>query len=633
MNLRELLFLHAASGGGGSLVEKTATGNPVSFTTQIAKPVKSITVPLSYTQAGSGDPYPPGGGKNKFDKDAVVRRDNYAIEYDGTERATETAGYTENFIPVKPSTHYTYSGSGMRLPIYYNENKEFLSREPGQDTPFTLSTSAYTHYIRIQYRLSDVDMSTWQLEEGSSATTYAPYSNVRPISGVSSLFCLHAKKNMATIRGYSAANVNYPALGTLTNDYGTIISAVDPNSSVTITQTSSTTEYSKSHYRNGYFIVLLEPYCVIDNQRYDVSVKITNIVNNPLDASLSDIRLISSGGSEVGVGEVKDNTIIFKNILYKENLSTPRYSFAIRNCGMSYTASEFMVTPADTNDGVYEPYDGAKLDVVFTALGKNLLKGVESGAYTTSGIKSANAKRLRCVEAIEVQAGQIYTISAINNAVGQSIKVNGNYYSEAGTERMGNFSWSDLPCTITIPTGAKLLTVTYKFNSEDDISATDISHAQIELGEATTSYEPYTNSVYGGSLDLVSGVLTLTHQMLSTTWGAGTNSKVFTSNERRRMTLPFTCIGAASAVSGACNVASWDWDYEKDSPHFYNHNGYSYVFLPVGTDDSTEIQIVGKLATPVTVQLTPEQTATIKGINTFWTDTTGDLTIEYYDKA
>ena len=44
------------------------------------------------------------------------------------------------------------------------------------------------------------------------------------------------------------------------------------------------------------------------------------------------------------------------------------------------------------------------------------------------------------------------------------------------------------------------------------------------------------------------------------------------------------------------------------------------TFLPVGTDDSTEIQIVGKLAEPVTVQLTPEQTAVIKGINTYKVD-------------
>ena len=191
MNLRELLILKVAGGGGTPLVEKTATGNPVVFTTQIAKRVKSITVPLSYTQEGTGDPYPPGGGKNKFDKDTVVRKDYYAIEYTGEIVTSSASGFTENFIPVNPSTTYTLSGSGGRVIAYYNENKEFISREAAKDTPFSFNVPGNAKYIRIQYRLSDVDMSTWQLEEGSSATSYAPYSNIRPITGVSSFTFTH----------------------------------------------------------------------------------------------------------------------------------------------------------------------------------------------------------------------------------------------------------------------------------------------------------------------------------------------------------------------------------------------------------------------------------------------------------
>ena len=54
--LRKLMFLKAAS--GGSVVEDTATGNPVTFLTDIARPLKSLIANFLPVQAGSGDPAP-----------------------------------------------------------------------------------------------------------------------------------------------------------------------------------------------------------------------------------------------------------------------------------------------------------------------------------------------------------------------------------------------------------------------------------------------------------------------------------------------------------------------------------------------------------------------------------------------
>ena len=55
------LLMWKASGGAGPvtpLVEATASGNPATFVTDVARPLKSCTVPISYTQSGSGDPTP-----------------------------------------------------------------------------------------------------------------------------------------------------------------------------------------------------------------------------------------------------------------------------------------------------------------------------------------------------------------------------------------------------------------------------------------------------------------------------------------------------------------------------------------------------------------------------------------------
>ena len=56
--LQRLLLLKALSGGGQSLVERTALGNPLTFGTDVAKPLKSLLIPFSPKQSGTGDPSP-----------------------------------------------------------------------------------------------------------------------------------------------------------------------------------------------------------------------------------------------------------------------------------------------------------------------------------------------------------------------------------------------------------------------------------------------------------------------------------------------------------------------------------------------------------------------------------------------
>ena len=44
--------------GGGSLVEYTVTGNPATFTTDVARALTAFTIPFTPIQSGSGDPSP-----------------------------------------------------------------------------------------------------------------------------------------------------------------------------------------------------------------------------------------------------------------------------------------------------------------------------------------------------------------------------------------------------------------------------------------------------------------------------------------------------------------------------------------------------------------------------------------------
>ena len=117
---------------------------------------------------------------------------------------------------------------------------------------------------------------------------------------------------------------------------------------------------------------------------------------------------------------------------------------------------------------------------------------------------------------------------------------------------------------------------------------------QIELGSTESAYEPYSGNtypvswqteagtVYGGTVDVVSGVLTVTDAEIASYNGE---------------TLPST------------------WISDRD------------VYAE-GTTPTIGAQVVYELATPQTYQLTPQQIQLLKGSNTLWSD--GDsLTLTY----
>ena len=56
--IRRMLFNILTGDAGETLYENTATGNPATFTTDLAKSLVSLSVPFTPIQSGSGDPSP-----------------------------------------------------------------------------------------------------------------------------------------------------------------------------------------------------------------------------------------------------------------------------------------------------------------------------------------------------------------------------------------------------------------------------------------------------------------------------------------------------------------------------------------------------------------------------------------------
>lgn len=202
-----------------------------------------------------------------------------------------------------------------------------------------------------EIRSLKVHFSPKQLGEGDPSP-----ENVRPIEGWDGVEQYYSGKNMGHIVGYSAITLSNPHnKKSVTNNYGTTLSTVNPERSVIITQSQIQDASNIGSYKNGYMAIELDN--LIFDTPYDISFKVTNITSNPLNATLQNLGLGIPNGTRRGPTEIRDNILIYKNFPFNQRDIYPnQIDFDLRICGMSFTLSDFMVTPANTNDGVYEPY-------------------------------------------------------------------------------------------------------------------------------------------------------------------------------------------------------------------------------------------------------------------------------------
>ena len=164
-------------------------------------PVRDLKVQMEPIQdlQGYDHPWPAGGGKNKFDKNYLSNFANYTQLISGYQ-------YTGK-IQLKPNTNYIIKAAntsamstGLYYVLYHVEGSDPDSISPTSSTLIypvyngNVSMSAYqtfttgeTGVIRFAItnasNLAEVMTTDWQLEEGSTATAWSPYSNVCPISG------------------------------------------------------------------------------------------------------------------------------------------------------------------------------------------------------------------------------------------------------------------------------------------------------------------------------------------------------------------------------------------------------------------------------------------------------------------
>ena len=623
--------------------------NLVNFKSAARVPITSLKVHFKPKQDlhGYSKPWPAGGGKNLIGNNFITGK---TINSSG-EVITNLGGMmTTDYIEVS-SMSYVWSGVNKYTDNQWNyrvhgydENKDWVEQityqSVNKDASYNIvfTPNENIKYIRLSF---NEQTNNNQIEKGSAATSYEPYENICPIEGYNSVSITRTGKNIARITGYGTQNgdnINGPLY--TTNYYGTSINSTSfssPDTPLVVMQSQWPNTSTINNYANGYLTVFVDN--LEFDKYYDVSFKITNIQNNPLSASLNSIRLLMPKGNAYSPYKTDGNTLFFRNVKWERYANKPtRSNFEIRNCGMSFTLSEFMVTNANTNDGVFEPYCGEIIPVTFPITGKNKFDYSNADIANIkrrddNGDEVTDASGSYCQLLIPVIPNTTYTLSGYtNNNVSKRI-----YFIQedetfiSRTAAFGNDSY-----TFTTPNNCYYIQIQNR-----EIANAGWETVQLELGDTATAYEPYSadNTFYGGYVDIAKSEVIAEWINKTALWGNIKNNYPDSTTGIDSGFIYFEkpimyATAGGDSTNSFCNVGRYAFagrDYSVS--HFYpgTRNGMtcSEIYLHYNTDDNTIIQTVLKLQTPIHYPLSKTELKTFISQNSVWSNTNGATEVSY----
>ena len=326
--------------------------------------------------------------------------------------------------------------------------------------------------------------------------------------------------------------------------------------------------------------------------------------------------------------------------------------------------------PSPDNVRPISGWTGAKV----TRTGKNLLNLVESEMIEVGWNRAfpfsikEGTYILSCQNQYGVGSalGSLVTLTDENNV---TIKILANSFN------FGNTIYSGNPTVVTKEEASRIKRIVFKLRAENTTYA-DIfrGNLQLELGSTATDYEPCQGStypitfpteagtVYGGTLDVTNGVLTVDRAMVDLssynipwlTWGVNHSKSGVTGFYFYRADIPsildFSNIREAVLTNLlAINDGAWG-----GSAVGYNTNArgelsdwYEIVSISnetaniLSTDtnaeaiekfkaflESTPLNVLYELAEPIHYPLTAIDIKTLLGTNNIWADT-GDMSVTY----
>ena len=192
----------------------TASGSMASFSTDMVGKLRHLVVGIEPVQDlhGYDNPWPAGGGKNKFDQDTVFGNTRAEHQSDGswyfssnalvlpdTPIWQNTFGYTGQVtISLIRKTLNASGSGGARFKYKYSDDSTSTVLVPNSTTfvSVTATSNADKTVSAILWDFGTAINSTWlkdmQVELSASVSSYAPYSNICPVTGWTGLTLNHS---------------------------------------------------------------------------------------------------------------------------------------------------------------------------------------------------------------------------------------------------------------------------------------------------------------------------------------------------------------------------------------------------------------------------------------------------------
>lgn len=266
----------------------------------------------------------------------------------------------------------------------------------------------------------------------------------------------------------------------------------------------------------------------------------------------------------------------------------------------------------------------------------NILKD-KQGAFTISGVSAHTSTNS-------------YLLTLIINYTDSTSETTTMYRGESAGAIVGHFSATTNPSKI----------IDNVYVGGNSASATcDLSEMMCEVGSEATAYEPYTStsypytlgqSVYGGTVDLATGVLTVDTVSKTISSVSGWANRI--SNQNRvyatavgvfgSTDVPYTYTSEAEMIADGRNLCDKmlvrNTSSSATTPTFtVGLSTYIYLNGVTHIDGVTDmesletwindnpLQITYRLATPQTIQLTPQEVKTLLGYNNISSSGTVDV--------
>ena len=355
------------------------------------------------------------------------------------------------------------------------------------------------------------------------------------------------------------------------------------------------------------------------------------------DGSITEAKLSNDVKAELEKIDTKADAIV-------KTASGEIASFSDGGDGLPMKSLKVNIVPKQSGSGDPSPSNVRPISgtdtVGVTRAGKNLLpQPLESGAYATAnGNPVASGSYIRSKK-FYLPAGTYYISTQYCDAI-TMLTWNGDTYDRYFE------NYPSRPIFVL----AEGRTVAFNFFKSEGITVADEPTVQLEIGSTATDYEPYEGesksislgqTVYGGTLDVVSGVLTIDTEASSFNGTEnigletqGGHNRFYAFGRFTNMTSsPYKC---SHFIAGTSPIGGNDYNNVMCSygkAIYWRADGYATVdamknYFAQQNTNGTPVTLVSKIQTPTEITLTPTQVTTLLGDNNIWADS-GSVEVEY----